>query len=210
MRNTPSGGENDEITAMKPLENLSKYRVILGSNSPRRRELLADLGVQFEVMVLKGIDESYPHDLPTEMISQYISDRKADAYSEIIKDNELVITSDTIVVLDGKVYGKPSDETDARRMLGELSGRVHQVITGVTISTRERRSSFHVVSDVEFACLSSDEIDYYVSNYRPLDKAGAYGIQEWIGSIGVRNISGSFYNVIGLPVQRLYAELKTY
>ena len=179
---------------MKPLENLSKYRVILGSNSPRRRELLADLGVQFEVMVLKGIDESYPHDLPT----------------GIIKDNELVITSDTIVVLDGKVYGKPSDETDARRMLGELSGRVHQVITGVTISTRERRSSFHVVSDVEFACLSSDEIEYYVSNYRPLDKAGAYGIQEWIGSIGVRNISGSFYNVIGLPVQRLYAELKTY
>ena len=119
---------------MKPLENLSKYRVILGSNSPRRRELLADLGVEFEVMVLKGIDESYPQDLPTEMISQYISDRKADAYSEVIKDNELVITSDTIVVLDNKVYGKPSDETDARRMLGELSGRVHQVITGVTIS----------------------------------------------------------------------------
>ena len=161
-------------------------------------------------MVLKGIDESYPQDLPTEMISQYIADRKADAYTGIIKGNEMVITSDTIVVLDGRVYGKPTDETDARRMLSELSGRVHQVITGVTISTRERRSSFHVVSDVEFAQLSADEIDYYVTNFRPLDKAGAYGIQEWIGSIGVRNISGSFYNVIGLPLQRLYAELKTY
>ncbi len=195
---------------MKPLENLSKYRIILGSNSPRRRELLADLGVQFEVVVLKGIDESYPADLPTEMISQYISDRKADAYVDMITGNELVITSDTIVVLDGKVYGKPTDADDACRMLSELSGKTHQVITGVTITTKDRRSSFHVVSDVEFAQLSTDEIEYYVNTYSPLDKAGAYGIQEWIGSIGVRNISGSFYNVIGLPVQRLYAELKTY
>ncbi len=195
---------------MKPLENLSKYRVILGSNSPRRRELLADLGVQFEVMVMKDVDESYPADLPTEMISQYISDRKADAYAGVITDNEMVITSDTIVVLDGKVYGKPADAADACRMLAELSGKTHQVITGVTVTTKQRRSSFHVVSDVEFALLSSDEIEYYVENYKPLDKAGAYGIQEWIGSIGVRNISGSFYNVIGLPVQRLYAELKTF
>lgn len=195
---------------MKPLENLSKYRVILGSNSPRRRELLADLGVDFEVMVIKDIDESYPADLPAEMISQYIAGRKADAYRDVIKSNELVITSDTIVVLDGKVYGKPADDADACRMLGELSGRVHQVITGVVVSTRERRSAFHVVSDVEFAPLTADEIEYYVANYHPLDKAGAYGIQEWIGSVGVRNISGSFYNVMGLPVQRLYTELKTF
>lgn len=195
---------------MKPLENLSQYRVILGSNSPRRRELLADLGVQFEVMVMKDVDESYPADLPTEMISQYISDRKADAYAGVIVDNEMVITSDTIVVLEGKVYGKPADAEDACRMLAELSGKIHQVITGVTITTKQRRSSFHVVSDVEFAQLSTDEIEYYVEKYKPLDKAGAYGIQEWIGSIGVRNISGSFYNVIGLPVQRLYAELKTF
>ena len=210
MRNTPSGGENYEKTAMKPLENLSKYRVILGSNSPRRRELLADLGVQFEVMVLKGIDESYPHDLPTEMISQYISDRKADAYSEIIKDNELVITSDTIVVLDGKVYGKPSDETDARRMLGELSGRVHQVITGVTIRSTLQSSSFSATTIVDVAPLSHDEIEYYIERYKPYDKAGAYGIQEWIGCIGIRGIEGSFYNVMGLPLHRLYCELKKF
>lgn len=195
---------------MKPLENLNKYRVILASNSPRRRELLAGLGVEFEVKTLSGIDESYPCDLEPEMISQYISQKKAEAYKSMIVDNEMVITSDTIVLLDGKVYGKPADERDACRMLGELSGRVHKVITGVSINTLEHSSAFHVVTEVEFAALSNDEIEYYVRRFKPLDKAGAYGIQEWIGSVAVRGINGSFYNVMGLPVQRLYAELKSY
>lgn len=195
---------------MESLENLKKYHVILASNSPRRRELLAVLGVEFEVKTLSGVDESYPPDLATEMISQYISQKKNEVYRQLIVGNEMVITSDTIVALDGKVYGKPSDEADACRMLSELSGRVHKVITGVTVSTAQRTSSFHVSTDVEFAVLSADEIKYYVDNFRPLDKAGAYGIQEWIGAVGVRNITGSFYNVMGLPVQRLYEELKSY
>ena len=195
---------------MNPLDNLEKYHIILASNSPRRRELLAGLGIGFEVKTLEGIDESYPGDLDSDMISHYISQKKADAYRSLISGNEMVITSDTIVLLDGKVYGKPVDEADACRMLGELSGRTHKVITGVCISTRERSSAFHVVTEVEFAPLSSDEIEYYVSHYKPLDKAGAYGIQEWIGSVAVRRISGSFYNVMGLPVQRLYAELKSF
>ena len=195
---------------MKPLENLKKYHIILASNSPRRRELLAGLGIDFEVKTLSGIDESYPCDLNSDMIAQYISQKKAEAYKSLIVDNEMVITSDTIVLLDGKVYGKPADETDACRMLGELSGRTHKVITGVCINTRERSSAFHVVTEVEFAPLSSDEIEYYVTHFKPLDKAGAYGIQEWIGSVAVRAINGSFYNVMGLPVQRLYAELKSF
>ena len=195
---------------MNPLDNLEKYHIILASNSPRRRELLAGLGIGFEVKTLEGIDESYPGDLDPDMISQYISQKKADAYRSLISGNEMVITSDTIVLLDGKVYGKPVDEADACRMLGELSGRTHKVITGVCISTRERSSAFHVVTEVEFAPLSSDEIEYYVTHFKPLDKSGAYGIQEWIGSVAVRAINGSFYNVMGLPVQRLYAELKSF
>lgn len=195
---------------MKPLENLKKYHIILASNSPRRRELLAGLGIDFEVKTLSGIDESYPCDLNSDMIAQYISQKKAEAYKSLIVDNEMVITSDTIVLLDGKVYGKPADEADACRMLGELSGRTHKVITGVCINTRERSCAFHVVTEVEFAPLSSDEIEYYVTHFKPLDKAGAYGIQEWIGSVAVRRINGSFYNVMGLPVQRLYAELKSF
>lgn len=195
---------------MKPLENLKKYHIILASNSPRRRELLAGLGIDFEVKTLSGIDEGYPCDLNSDMIAQYISQKKAEAYKSLIVDNEMVITSDTIVLLDGKVYGKPADEADACRMLGELSGRTHKVITGVCISTRERSCAFHVVTEVEFAPLSSDEIEYYVTHFKPLDKAGAYGIQEWIGSVAVRRINGSFYNVMGLPVQRLYAELKSF
>ena len=185
---------------MKPLENLKKYHIILASNSPRRRELLAGLGIDFEVKTLSGIDESYPCDLNSDMIAQYISQKKAEAYKSLIVDNEMVITSDTIVLLDGKVYGKPADEADACRMLGDLSGRTHKVITGVCINTRERSCAFHVVTEVEFAPLSSDEIEYYVTHFKPLDKAGAYGIQEWIGSVAVRAINGSFYNVMGLPV----------
>ena len=185
-------------------------KVLLASNSPRRRELLADLGIEFEVRVMQGIDESYPPELPTAEIAVHISQKKAAAYIEQLADDELVITADTIVVLDNEVMGKPADEDEARQMLRHLSGRRHEVITGVTVATTSRSSTFDVVSTVEFAPLSNDEIDYYVTRYQPLDKAGAYGIQEWIGCMGVKNIEGSFYNVMGLPLHRLYNVLKDY
>lgn len=183
--------------------------IILASNSPRRKELLAGLDVDFEVRVLDGIDESYPAELPVEDIAEYISRKKAVAYRETMGDDELVITADTVVVLGRQVMGKPKDDTDACRMLRLLSGQVHQVITGVTLTTRERQRSFSVKTDVTFKALSEQEINYYVSRYHPLDKAGAYGIQEWIGHIGVTGLNGSYYNVMGLPVQRIYEVLKS-
>ena len=186
------------------------YKIILASNSPRRKELLAGLDLQFEVRVLQDIDESYPHDLPTLKIAEFISKKKADAYFETMADDELVITADTVVILGDEVMGKPHDEADAKRMLGELSGQTHQVATGVTLFTRERQMSFSVVTDVTFKQLSADEIDYYVHTYHPMDKAGAYGIQEWIGYIGVTALKGSYFNVMGLPVQRIYEALKTF
>ena len=186
------------------------YKVILASNSPRRKELLAGLDLQFEVCVLQDIDESYPNDLPTLKIAEFISKKKADAYIGTMAADELVITADTVVILGDEVMGKPHDEADAKRMLGELSGRTHQVATGVTLSTNERQMSFSVVTNVTFKQLTSDEIDYYVHTYRPMDKAGAYGIQEWIGYIGVTALEGSYFNVMGLPVQRIYEALKTF
>lgn len=187
-----------------------RWKIILASNSPRRKELLAGLDLQFEVRVLQDIDESYPHGLPTLKIAEFISKKKADAYVETMADDELVITADTVVILGDEVMGKPHDEADAKRMLGELSGRTHQVATGVTLSTKERQMSFSVVTDVTFKQLSDDEIDYYVRTYHPMDKAGAYGIQEWIGYIGVTALKGSYFNVMGLPVQRIYEALKTF
>lgn len=190
------------------LDNLKKYHIILASNSPRRRELLSGLGVDYEVRTLPGVDESYPDTLSGEDIPVYISREKAAAYLPSIAPDELIITADTIVWLAGRVLGKPADEADACRMLRELSGRTHQVITGVTLSTAAFQKSFAVTSEVEFAPLTEEEITYYVDHYRPLDKAGAYGVQEWIGFIGVRRLSGSYFNVMGLPIQRLYQELK--
>lgn len=190
------------------LDNLKKYHIILASNSPRRRELLSGLGVDYEVRTLPGVDESYPDTLSGEDIPVYISREKAAAYLPSIAPDELIITADTIVWLDGRVLGKPADEADACRMLRELSGRTHRVITGVTLSTAAFQKSFAVTSEVEFAPLTEEEITYYVDYYRPLDKAGAYGVQEWIGFIGVRRLSGSYFNVMGLPIQRLYQELK--
>lgn len=187
-----------------------RWKIILASNSPRRKELLAGLDLQFEVRVLQGIDESYPQDLPTSKIAEFISKKKADAYVQMMADDELVITADTVVILGDEVMGKPHDEADAKRMLGELSGQTHQVATGVTLSTKERQVSFSVVTDVTFKQLSPDEIDYYVRTYKPFDKAGAYGIQEWIGYIGVTALKGSYFNVMGLPVQRIYEALKTF
>ena len=188
---------------------VTPYHIILASNSPRRRELLAGIDVDFEVRVLQGIDESYPATLPTQSIAAYISQKKAAAYRQTMAADELVITADTIVVLGSEVMGKPHDEADACRILRELSGQTHQVITGVTLTTLTRQQSFSVTTDVTFKQLSEEEIDYYVRKYQPMDKAGAYGIQEWIGHIGVTGLEGSYFNVMGLPVQRIYEALKT-
>lgn len=189
---------------------ITPYHIILASNSPRRKELLAGLDISFDVRVIDGIDESYPDDLATHGIAQYISQKKAAAYRLSMASDELVITADTIVVLGTHVMGKPHDAAEAQAMLRELSGRTHQVITGVTLTTTDRQTSFSVITDVTFKAFTDDEINYYVSNYRPFDKAGAYGIQEWIGHIGVTALNGSYFNVMGLPVQRIYEALKTF
>ena len=190
------------------LDNLKKYKVILASASPRRRELLAGLDVEFEVRALPDVDESFSADLQGGDIPLHISKKKADAYRPVMAADELVITADTIVWLDGVALGKPVDEADARRMLRNMSGKTHSVFTGVAITTKDSQRCFVAQSDVTFAQLTDDEIDYYIAKYRPMDKAGSYGAQEWIGYIGMSNIVGSYFNVMGLPVQRLYSELK--
>ena len=183
------------------------YKLILASNSPRRRELLSGLNIEFEVKVLQGIDESYPDDTPVEQVPVFIAKAKAVPYRERMADNELVITADTVVVLENMVLGKPTSHEDACRMLRALSGKTHQVITGVCLTTTSEQRTLSVISDVTFKEFTDDEIVYYVDNYRPYDKAGAYGIQEWIGYIGVTSLKGSYFNVMGLPVQRIYQEL---
>jgi len=183
------------------------HKIILASNSPRRKALLEGLDIDFEVRVIPGIDESYPLQIPPEEVPVFIAQKKADAYRATMQADELIITADTVVVLDGDIIEKPSDKSDAIRMLNRLSGRKHQVITAVTLMTVSHRKTFSVTSSVVFANLTDEEIAYYVEHYKPYDKAGAYGIQEWIGYIGVCSIEGSFYNVMGLPIQRLYQEL---
>lgn len=190
------------------LENLKKYQITLASNSPRRKELLSGLNLDYKVKILPDIDETYPDTLKGEDIPLYIARKKAEAYKSIMSKNELIITADTIVYTDGEVLGKPKDEADARRMLHALSGRSHQVITGVCITTSRFQRSFASVTEVTFDTLTDKEVDFYISTYSPMDKAGAYGIQEWIGFIGVSKLNGSYFNVMGLPVQRLYRELK--
>ena len=190
--------------------SMMKYKIILASNSPRRKELLAGLDVQFEVRIIPGIDESYPETLPTMEIAEYIAQKKAKAYRETMADDELIITADTIVVLDDKVLGKPKNAEEARCMLHALSGKTHQVVTGVVLTTKELQKHFSVVSNVTFKTLSDNEIDYYVDTYKPMDKAGAYGIQEWIGYVGVTRLEGSYFNVMGLPVQRIYEAMKEF
>lgn len=190
------------------LDNIKKYRIILASASPRRRELLGGLDVDFEVRALPDVDESFPAELQGGDIPLHISKKKADAYRPHMAADELVITADTIVWLDGSALGKPADEDDARHMLRNMSGKTHSVFTGVTITTKEVQHSFVAQSDVTFAALTDDEIEYYIAKYKPMDKAGSYGAQEWIGYIGMSNIVGSYFNVMGLPVQRLYSELK--
>ena len=171
------------------------YNLILASNSPRRQELLKGLDWPFEVRVKASIDENYPDDLPAKEVPLYLSKLKAKAYGAELQPNELLITADTIVIVDNKILGKPRNAADAKTMLALLSGRTHQVVTGVT-------------TDVTFKTLSQAEINYYVDTYKPFDKAGAYGVQEWIGYIGVTALNGSYYNVMGLPLQRVYEELQ--
>lgn len=184
--------------------------IILASNSPRRRELLAGLGLDFEVKVLPDIAESYPDNLPVASVAGFIAREKAAPYRALIGESDLVITADTVVIVDEEVLGKPKDAEDARRMLQLISGRTHQVVTGVCLLTSDKEHSFSVTTDVTFKQLSDDEIAYYIEHYKPFDKAGAYGIQEWIGYVGVTSISGSYFNVMGLPVQRLWEELKKF
>lgn len=192
------------------LERLKGYNIILASASPRRKELLSKLDIDFNVKILPDIDESFPANMPVVKVPQHISRKKAEAYRSGMGENDLVIAADTIVAAGRRILGKPADETAARDMLKLLSGRSHRVITGVTIMTKERMETFSTVSRVCFDVMSDEEIDYYVNKYRPFDKAGAYGIQEWIGMIGVSELHGSYFNVMGLPVQRLYARLKTF
>ena len=187
---------------------MRKYNIILASNSPRRKELLTRLGVPFEVRVLKDIDESYPETIPVNEVPLHIAGKKADAYREVMGEDELIITADTVVIVGEEILGKPTDAADAARMLRALSGRTHQVTTGVCMVARDQDRRFSVTTDVTFKQLTPEEISYYIDTFKPYDKAGAYGIQEWIGCIGVTGLNGSYYNVMGLPIQRIYQVLK--
>ena len=191
------------------LQNLENYDIILASKSPRRQQLLSDLGLKFSVQSM-DIAEEFPETLEKTEIPVYLAELKAEAFRPLLKNNQLVITADTIVWLDGNVLNKPTDYNDAFRMLKTLSGKKHQVITGVCLLSTEKKVSFYALTDVWFKPLSDEEIQYYLEHYRPYDKAGAYGIQEWIGHIGIYRIEGSFFNVMGLPVQSVYEHLKEF
>lgn len=193
-----------------PLANLDRYDVVLASGSPRRRELLAMLDIQFTVDTSHSVDETVPDGMAPEEIPAYLSQLKAAAYPLEDGSDKLVITADTVVILDGAMLGKPASLCEATDMLAMLQGRTQQVVTGVTIRTATDSVTFSATSEVDFGTLTPEEIAYYVESYSPLDKAGAYGIQEWIGAAAIRGIRGSFYNVMGLPVHRLYSELKKF
>jgi len=189
------------------LHKINQYRIILGSRSPRRQELLKGLGIHFEVITSSDLDENHPPNLKKEEIPAFLARKKSNHFLKFLDDNTILITADTIVWIDDEVLNKPADPEDAKKILNRLSGRVHQVLTGVCLKSRQKEIVFSVCSDVHFRRLVQEEIDYYVTNYKPYDKAGAYGIQEWIGYIGIDRIDGSYYNVMGLPTQRLYIEL---
>jgi septum formation protein len=189
-------------------DKLKSYNIILASASPRRRELLTATGIEYRMAEKFECEEHYPSTLLAEDVAAYLSQLKSHAYPTPLSYNDILITADTTVVVDNRVLGKPRDEEEARRMLGELSGREHIVTTGVTLRMANAQRTFSAKSRVRFAALSDEQIAYYVERYRPMDKAGAYGIQEWIGYVGIEGIEGSFYNVMGLPVQRLCSELE--
>ncbi|MBE6337464.1 MAG: septum formation protein Maf [Lentimicrobiaceae bacterium] len=192
------------------LDKLNNYNIILASKSPRRQELLKGIGLNFNVLT-KDVDESYPSRLSVYEVAPYLSLKKAKAFEDAeLPDNYMIITADTIVVVGDEILGKPKDKENACEMLLKLSGKKHSVITGVTIRTKDRTKTFSAVSNVVFEKLDSEEINYYVDNFKPFDKAGSYGIQEWIGYIGVSAVEGSYFNVMGLPTQKLYTVLKTF
>lgn len=191
------------------LNNLKDYQLILASQSPRRHQMLKELGLDFKIQT-KDVEEIYPDHLKGEEIPVYLAKLKAEAFVLDLNEKELVITADTIVCVDDMVLGKPKDREEAVNMLKTLSGRSHQVISGVCLKSKEKEASFSTTTHVHFKELSLDEIDYYIDHYKPFDKAGAYGIQEWIGFVGIDGIEGSYFNVVGLPIQRLYQELSTF
>ena len=187
---------------------LKNYRLILASASPRRRELLAACDLNFVLADKFECEECYPADLAADKVAEYLSQLKSEAYPYPLNEGDILLTADTVVIAEGEILGKPKDNADAERMLKMLSGATHKVVTGVTLRTAQRTLSFSAESLVSFRTLKEEEIAYYIEQYRPLDKAGAYGIQEWIGYVAIERIEGSFYNVMGLPVQRLYVELE--
>lgn len=191
-------------------EKLQPYRLLLASQSPRRRELIAGSGIPFTLTEKYACEEHYPATLAAEEVPSYLSRLKSEAYPTPLQPNDILLTADTVVILEGEVLGKPKDREDALRMVARLAGNRHTVVTGVTLRTSERIETFSAESDVWFRPLSAEEIAYYVDTYRPFDKAGSYGIQEWIGYVGIERIDGSFYNVMGLPIQRLYVELEKF
>ncbi len=191
------------------LNNLEDYQLILASQSPRRHQMLKELGLDFKIQT-KDVEEVYPDHLKGEEIPVYLAKLKAEAFVLDMNEKELVITADTIVCVDDMVLGKPKDRDDAVNMLKTLSGRSHQVISGVCLKSKEKEATFSTTTHVHFKELSMEEINYYIDNYKPFDKVGAYGIQEWIGFVGIDGIEGSYFNVVGLPIQRLYQELSTF
>lgn len=191
-------------------EKLTGYQLILASHSPRRRQLLAGCDLKFELAESYEVEEIYPHDLPADEVPLYLAGLKSKGYPAQLGEQDILLTADTVVIVGGEILGKPSDADDAVRMLRKLSGRTHRVVTGVVLRSARRTESFSVASSVTFRPLDEEEIGYYVEHYRPMDKAGSYGIQEWIGYVGIESIEGSFYNVMGLPVQRLYTALSDF
>lgn len=192
------------------LDRLSGCRLILASHSPRRRELLTGCGLQFTLADNYEVDERYPDDLPADEVAAYLSRLKSESFPRELSDGEVLITADTVVLLQDRILGKPSGREGAIGMLRDLSGRNHRVITGVTLRRRDRIETFDSRTEVWFKSLAEEEILYYVDTFQPYDKAGAYGIQEWIGYVGIERIEGSFYNVMGLPVQKLIARLEKF
>ena len=191
-------------------DKLKSYRLILASQSPRRRQLLSDAGIEFTLAERFECDETFPEDMPAEDVAEYLSVLKSEAYPQPLNEGDILLTADTVVVACGKILGKPADRDEAIEMISMLSGCEHEVITGCTLRSLACRRSFSVSSKVRFRRLEREEIEYYIDHYRPYDKAGAYGIQEWIGYVGIEGIVGSFYNVMGLPVQRVYNELNEF
>ena len=192
------------------LSNLKNKKVLLASASPRRRMLMEGLDIPLEIVTGINADESFPAGMEREEIPVFLARRKAEAAQHLLQEDVILLTADTIVLLDGEMIGKPADETAAKKMLQRLSGRKHTVITGVCLRSTEKEKCFSTASDVFFGTLTQEEISYYVSTYKPLDKAGSYGIQEWIGYVSVERIEGSFYNVMGLPVHQVYRYLKEF